>query len=259
VDDPIAGLLAEILIRRLVRRHGKGRLEPVAELVGLSVRTLQRYANGESTPPPRTLALLAQKAGISTSLLARLRRLLEAGQLAEAAELSADPDPLPPTLAAEVRAAALAALEETADLLHLEPAPAPWEETGKPRPEDRRRAEELWQRCLRIDDRDTRYRLVRESTAFHRWSFAERLALESAAAASPAEAVALAELAVEIARKVRGTPSWRARLEAHALLHLGNAYQRCHDLDRAHSAHSQARKLQDAFSPSDPPLLAEVL
>src|SRR5262249_260151 len=127
-----------------------------------------------------------------------------------------------------------------------------------PRPKDRHRAGELWQRFM-SQNREQRYRLVQESSAFWLWSFAERLADESrvAAADSPADSLELARLALEIARGVRGTSSARARVEAYALPHLGNALRVCNQLDQARAAFAQARRLQGAFSPSDPPLLDE--
>jgi transcriptional regulator with XRE-family HTH domain len=261
LDDPTAGLLAEVLVRRLLRRHREGRLERVAELVGLSARTLQRYMKGTSTPSQANLALLAREAGLSQPLLDRLQRALDAHRLAESAILAGEPAAIRQPFAAKLKAAVLEAVEEAGDLFHVEPAPEPWEDTGKPRPEDRRRADELWRRFTGFKNREDAYRLVRESTAFRHWSFAERLAHESAAAVatSAAEALALAELATEIARTVRGTPSWRARVEAYALSALGNACHARDDLDQARTAFAQARKLRSAFSPSDPPLLDESL
>ncbi|HYU33392.1 MAG TPA: hypothetical protein VEW48_14640, partial [Thermoanaerobaculia bacterium] len=161
--------------------------------------------------------------------------------------------------AAEVAGAVLEAIEEAGALLFVEPAPELWEGTGRPRPEDRDRADVLWQRLSRLD-RKQRARLVRESAAFRIWSLVERFAFESEAAAAdaPAEALELARHALEVARKIRGTASWRARVEALlALPYLGNALRVCNDLKPARAAFDQARKLRDALSPSDPPLLDE--
>jgi len=259
-NDPVAGLLGAVLVRRLRLRYGS--LERAAELVGLSRVTLWRYATGRLTPGQEILARLAEKAGIPRGQLERLRRLLDAQRFAEAGGLAGEPAATPrEPLAAELTAAVLEAIEEADALLTFEPAPEPWEETGRPRPEDRRRADELWQRLLPLDP-PQRYRLVRESAAFRIWSFVERLAFESedAAADAPAEALELARLAVELAREIRGTASWRARVEGLvALPYLGNAYRVCNELGPARAAFDQARKRRDAFSPSDPPLLDEGL
>jgi transcriptional regulator with XRE-family HTH domain len=205
--DPVAGLLGALFVTLLRLGHAKGSWKRLAELTGLSVRTLLRYAKGEVTPPPKTLALLARMVGVERPLLDRLQGALDAQRLAEAAGLPGEPASL--RAFAAVVAAAQQAVVEADALLAVELAPEPWEETGRPRPEDRARAAELWRRFLG-QDRDRRYALVRESTAFRLWSFAERLAQESEAAAadSPADALDLARLALEVARGVRGTPSW---------------------------------------------------
>lgn len=254
LEDPVAGLLGALFVRRLRLRHGDGNLDRVAELTGFSVRTLQRYEKGQAVPPPKTLALLAQKAGVSRRLLDRLQKTLQADRLTEAGRLGGGPGS--PRL--EVTAAALEAVEDMAGLLAVEPAPAPWEDTGKPRPEDRLRADELWRRFLG-QSRDQRYRLVRESSAFHVWSFAERLCHESEAAAadSPGEALELARLALEVARNIKGTASWHARMEAYPQPFVGNALRVCNELNPARAAFAEARKLQSAFSPDDPRLLDE--
>lgn len=260
MDDQIAGVLGAVFLRRLRLRYGG--LQQVAKHVGLSRRVLWSYEKGLSTPGPKILARLGEKAGISRGQLELLRRLLDAQRLAEAGGLAGEPAAVlsePPPLAAEVVAAVLAAVEEAGALLTLEPAPEPWEETGRPQPEDRSRADVLWQRLSPLDHKQ-RSRLVRESAAFRIWSLVERLAFESEAAAAddPAEALELARLALEVGRKIRGTASWRARVEGLlALPYLGNALRVCNDLAPARAAFNQARKLRDAFSPNDPPLLDE--
>jgi tetratricopeptide (TPR) repeat protein len=253
--DSVAKLLGAVFARGLRLRYG---LERAAGRVGLSARTLQRLENGESTPRPDTLALLAEKNGFSRRQVERLQAQLEAHELAEAGGLTGETALLPRSFADEIAAAVLEAVETAAEVMIIEPAPSPWEETGKPRSEDRRRADTLWQRFIN-QDRDERYRLVRESSAFRIWSFAERLSHESkdAAADSPAEALELARLAVEIARGVKGTAGWRARVEAYALPYYGNAHRVCNDLDQARAAFVEARKLRQAFSASDPKLLDE--
>ncbi len=257
LDEPVAGLLGALFVTLLRLGQAKGSWKRAAELTGLSVRTLLRYAKGEVTPPPKTLALLAHKVGVERPLLDRLQGALGAHRLARAAGMAAD-SATSHSLAAEVVAAAQHAVVEADALLAVELAPEPWEETGRPRPEDRARAAELWRRCLGLD-RDQRYRLIRESSAFRLWSFAERLVQESEAATadSPADALDLAQLALEVARGVRGTPSWRARVEADALTYVGNASRVGNELGQARAAFAQARKLQAAFSPNDPPLLDE--
>ncbi|HYU31853.1 MAG TPA: helix-turn-helix transcriptional regulator [Thermoanaerobaculia bacterium] len=256
--DPIAGILGAVFVRRLRLRHGG--LSKVATVVGMSRKALWSYEKGKRTPAPEILARLGEKAGISRGQLELLRRLLDAQRLAEAWGLAGERAAAPgEPLTAEIAEAVLMAIEEAGAFLTPEPAPEPWEDTGRPRPEDRSRADVLWQRLRRLDPKQ-RSRLVRESAAFRIWSLVERLCNESkvAAADAPADALELARLALEVARKIRGTASWRARVEALlALPHLGNALRVCNDLAPARAAFDRTRKLRDAFSPSDPPLLDE--
>jgi len=259
-DDPIAGVLGAVFVRRLRLRYGG--LTKVATIVGMSRRALWNYEKGKRSPAPEILARLGEKAGISRGQLELLRRLLNAQRLAEAWGLAGERAAAPgEPLTAEIAEAVLMAIEEAGAFLTPEPAPEPWEDTGRPRPEDRSRADVLWQRLSRLDPKQ-RSRLVRESVAFRIWSLVERLCDESKAVAAdaPADALELARLALEVARKVRGTASWRARVEALlALPILGNALRVCNDLTPARDAFDQAAKLRDAFSPSDPPLLDESL
>lgn len=261
MDDPIAELLGEVqmLVRRLRLRHG---LEQAAKLVGRSRWTFRRYEKGLTTPGPKMLARLGEMAGMPPGGLKRLRRLRDAQRLAKA-EARAGKRTAAPPLAAAVTAVVLKAIDEADAVLALEPAPEPWEDTGRPRPEDRGRAEELWRRLAPLD-RVQRSRLVRESAVFRIWSFVERLAYESEAATAdaPAEALELAQLALALARELRGAASWRARVEALlALPILGNALRVCNEFGPARAAFEQASevRLRDALSPSDPQLLDEGL
>ena len=111
----------------------------------------------------------------------------------------------------------------------------------------------LWQRFT-SRDRAQQKRLVRESAVFHTRSFCERLCDESEAVApdSPAEALAFAELAVDVARKVRGTASQRAATEAWALGHLGNARRVFgNDLDGADAEFRRVHRLLASCEPND--------
>jgi transcriptional regulator with XRE-family HTH domain len=120
VTDSVASLLAGVFVQRLRRRYG---LERAAELVGLTAKTLQRYGNGDATPPPRTLARLARQAGFSAPLLERLQGQLEAHHLAEAQGLAGEPSEGRP-FNAEIAAVIVEAAEEAAAVLAVEPAPA---------------------------------------------------------------------------------------------------------------------------------------
>jgi transcriptional regulator with XRE-family HTH domain len=242
-DDPKDLALAEALLVRLFRlREGKSQKE-LAEESGLSPRTLARLEQGDSKPRRETLNRLARAAGVPPPLVGRLLDLLRTWRTAESGRLPSFTETGPP--AGDITAALAETLKLADDLLALTPSPAPWEPADTPKPEDRRRAEVLWERFIRRD-RAQQSRLVRESTAFHLWSFSERLCQESreSVARSPTDALDLAQLALDVARQVRGTRSWRAHVEVNALLHLAEAQRACSQNGEAQAALSRIRQLR---------------
>lgn len=255
-DDPKDLALAEALLVRLLRLRGGKSQKEMAEESGLSPRTLARLEQGDSTPRRQTLNRIARAAGVPFPLVDRLLDLLRTWRTAESGHLPSSTETGSP--AGNITAALAETLKLADDLLAITPGPAPWEPGEAPRPEDRHRAEVLWERFIRRD-RAQQSRLVRESTAFHLWSFSERLCQESRAsvARSPADALDLAELALDVARRVRGTRSWRARVEAHALHHLAQAHQVCRHPEETATALNRMRQLGNAFSPDDPDLLGD--
>jgi len=105
-----------------------------------------------------------------------------------------------------------------------------------------------------------RLALVREVPDFQDWALCIRLCDESAAAApdSAAEARALAELAVEIARRVPGTPDWRSRVAGWAGAHLANALRVGGQIREADDEFARALTLWKAGAASEPGLLDSV-
>lgn len=215
-DDPRDSSLVASLLVRTIRRQHRGSLEEVARRLGLSEKTLRRWDRGTFGASPRNLARLAREAGYSPALVQGLVRLLGLLRLAEAeASPASSPDnPMDAPMDAEIAAAASTAAQEAHGLLPIEPSPDSWEEQP---------ADLLWSRYTSRDQEQQR-QLVRESSIFHTRSFCERLCRESVDVApdSPADALNLAELAVEVARKIRGTNSERAGWEAYARGHLAN-------------------------------------
>jgi len=123
--------------------------------------------------------------------------------------------------------------------------------------EARRQAPLLWNRLRRLPHA-RRLLLVREKEEFHNWALCVRVADESlkAAADVAAKAVELAELGLEIARRVRGGQEWRWRTEGWARFHLGNAL-RVANGPKAADELAQAKKLWADGAPGDPGLLNE--
>jgi len=120
----------------------------------------------------------------------------------------------------------------------------------------RRRAVELWARLAPYPHALKRA-LVLEGREFQNWALCELVCAESAKAAadSAEDALALAELAVLIARLVEGTPGWRARLEGYAGIHHANALRVTGDLTRAKQTIAPALRLWDSGAANDPGIL----
>ena len=107
---------------------------------------------------------------------------------------------------------------------------------------------------------EARLALIREVADFQDWALCVLVCDESAAAApdSATEARTLAELAVEIARRVPGTPGWRSRVEGWAGAHLTNAFRVGGQIRQADDEFARALALWEAGASSDPGLLDPV-
>jgi len=107
---------------------------------------------------------------------------------------------------------------------------------------------------------DARLALVRSVAEFQDWALAVALSDESEAAAanSADEALALADLAVEVARRVPGDAGWRSRVEGRAAAHLANAWRVAGKLPAADAELVRALRLWEAGAASDPGLLDPV-
>jgi transcriptional regulator with XRE-family HTH domain len=128
----------------------------------------------------------------------------------------------------------------------------------QPSPEDRKEAAELWRRMKRHDARLRRI-IIDVSSEFRNWALCERLGLESLRLArrTPREGMELAELALVLARRIRGDQIWRRRLRGFALACLGNAHLAQGDRVRAEEALAQARRLWEAGTASGTEILDE--
>ena len=106
---------------------------------------------------------------------------------------------------------------------------------------------------------ERRRTLVEVFPEFRTWGVAVRLCEASvrAAAHRAEEALALAELACRIARRVEEAPGWRSRLEGYCLAHLGNTRRVANDFDGADETFTRAWERWRAGGDADPPLLEE--
>jgi len=132
-------------------------------------------------------------------------------------------------------------------------------EVGEPTERDRERAEDLWFRLADLDDRQRRL-LIDLSPAFHLWALALRIgeASTEAACEQPADALALAELAVEIADRALGPKAFVVQVQALARGPIGNAHRVAGDLDAARTAFAEARQLWPGGAPAVSELLSQV-
>lgn len=180
----------------------------------LSRPTLDRFAAAARQPPEAVdLLLLVHRVLTSTSGLPRNK----ASVLSRAvlAAMTAGAEAARRTLAAASQEVEAKAAEETAARL--------WERLKRYAPEERRE-------------------LVGAFPAFRSWALAVRICEASirAAANRPEEALDLAELAVEIARRIPGDPGWRSRVEGYCWAHVGNARRVANDHARANAGFNRA-------------------
>lgn len=111
---------------------------------------------------------------------------------------------------------------------------------------ERQRADFLWRKLLRRTPAQ-RLMLVEDAGEYRSWALCERVCFASIEAAPnhPREALALAELAVHIAKLAPGEAASRRNLEGYALVHLSNAWRVCNDLHAMETTIARALKLWD--------------
>jgi len=122
--------------------------------------------------------------------------------------------------------------------------------------EDRRRAEELWER-LKGRSSSARIALVEENADYQVWALVPKLCEVSvrAAASDAGQALELAELALRVAERVSGEAAWRSLLAGYAWAHVANARRVAGHLPAAEAAFRSAWQLWTAGSAADVGLL----
>ena len=231
------------------------RHDQFAKQVGLSAAQVSLYRHGISIPRPQTMARMADGVGLplewveamtADSMFLRGRRTGPAGDRAG--------DDSAATLARHLvgqLAPQIAALRSEA------PEPPPLPPSLEQAATDREEAARRWALIEPLTAAE-RSSIVLEIPGFQSWALVERLCAQSTAAIEkPAEAVALARLAVKLARRVRTTQGFRDRLMGYALLHSAAALTSTNDLPRAREARARGKRLFDAGRAEDPGLLDE--
>jgi len=232
--------------------------DQLAEVTGLTPAQISLYRHGHTVPRAKTRAQMAQGAGLplawveavaADAILLRGRGPGPAG--AEPAEVVIEAlgrdlmGRLAPRLAA-LRAAPAAA----------PPAPPALERA----PAERAEAAELWREIEPLTAAE-RKAILPAIPAFHRWAFVELLCARSDQAAphAPEDALALARLAAQLARRVEASLGFRDRLIGYSLLHEGNALRVMSDLPRSRGSITRGARLFAAGRDADPGLLDEAI
>ncbi len=261
VDENLFRL--EAVIVRLLLSIPEWSQARLAAESGIDQSLISRFQRGTRIPPPEVLNQLAQAVGWSLPFVAhlatavvRVRELRNAPPLSDFGAITVDAVYHRVALQVEAGMAEIGRLI-WADAERRKRAPR-----GEPAASDHEVAEDLWLRLADLDANDRRL-LIDFSPVFHLWSFALRLAEESARAAGeraqdPArrtEAVELARLALDVAEKCEVPTSFLACLRAYALGHLAHARRAAGEAKAAKTSWQEAWTLWR----DDDPHTAELL
>ncbi|MFL6192699.1 MAG: helix-turn-helix domain-containing protein, partial [Thermoanaerobaculia bacterium] len=221
---------ARALALQYLRAQAGWSQKDLAERMGLKdVKQISRYENGSKSLRLERLHALAAAAG---STAEAVEILLVVHELIASASAASSP------MERRRQRAALAVGAAVAEQVRRALAGARREVEGKA---ERARAEGFWERLKRGAPEERR-QAVCTFPEYGSWALAVRACEASirAAANRPGEALELAELALEIARRVPGDSGWRSRVEGFCWAHVGNARRVANDLAGANTAFSQA-------------------
>jgi tetratricopeptide (TPR) repeat protein/DNA-binding XRE family transcriptional regulator len=231
---------------------------------GVPESSISRYENGKTTPSPKTWTKLCAAVGLSCAAVDEILRpalrkvltLLEGiapGMIGRSLLEAEDwTDELLRALSAIQRPTIALVVEEVMAV------GGPWGRDRPPTPADRLEAPGLWA-VLRDSSAAERELLLEEAREYWSWAVCELACAESVTAASHSaeRALELAELSIEIARRVLGNDLWCRRLLGFAGAHLGNARRAHGKLQESEEAFLQALPHWKAGASADPGLLNE--
>jgi tetratricopeptide (TPR) repeat protein len=235
-----------LVLLRYLKDWDQAGLSQALEIAASRISVLDR---GLRPVPWETLKTAAVKVGFPTYLLDFAVDLLRSFVVAARGRSRADR-----ALAQATVAELFLLLREVADLV-LAPLDAR-KVVRPPVPEDRAEAERLWERLERRSPAE-RLLVVEEAREFQTWALCERVAVESVAKAPnhPHEALALAELALQLAERVPGDAAWRSRLAGLGWSTVSNARRILEEIDGADEALTRAYQLWEAGALGDRGLL----
>ena len=163
-------------------------------------------------------------------------------QAAKAGSGSAGPEP---PLVVPASAPSIAAMLEEAE----ERLGRAGEERAATRAAEREQARGPWERLKKLESFDEMVLVARSSKELQTWAVVELICEESARVASgddPERARNLAELAVEVAGRIRATDAWRQRVRGFAMAHLANALHAAGESDAAREPMEEAERLWES-------------
>jgi transcriptional regulator with XRE-family HTH domain len=124
------------------------------------------------------------------------------------------------------------------------------EERAATRTAEREQARGPWERLKALGSFDEMVLVARSAKELQTWAVVELICEESARAAASAESTEharnLAELAVEIAGRIRASEGWRQRVRGFAMAHLANALKSAGNLDAARETMEEAERLWES-------------
>lgn len=233
-----------LAVMRTARWWKKNRL---AQALGWKPGTLYDYESGKDTPSRSVLERAAAVMGYGPVFVDHALAFLRKADASQAPGAAGDAD-----RAAEREIDRIA----TGFSLELESFMSDLLRRSRRRVrafEERQAARSLWARLVSCSAKE-RQAIVREGRRFQSWALSELLCDESLKAApdNADRAVELADLAVLVAGLARGGGAERARIQAYALMHSGNA-QRVHGrLPAADTAFREAAERWKAGGSHDP-------
>ncbi|MES1243480.1 MAG: helix-turn-helix transcriptional regulator [Acidobacteriota bacterium] len=240
---------AQLKVRMLRALSGQSQKEfeqatKVANVTGME--------NGQRHPTAAQIALMCESLGISTddceTLLQDYEARVARHQAAKAGSGSAGPEP-PLVMPANAQGTqGIASILEEAEA-RLGRA---GEERAATRAAEREQAKGPWERLRRLESFDEMVLVARSSKELQTWAVVELICDESARMASAGDresagrARNLAELAVEVAGRIRATDAWRTRVRGFAMAHLANALHASGEGDLARETMEEAERLWEA-------------
>jgi len=234
----------------------------LAEKSGVPNSSICRYEQADQIPSRRTVQRIGDAVGVPLPVIEN--DLHPAHRRAVAARwrgdlVAEDPDALVEALLDGLAAVVRPEVRRAVEALR-EHAVGPWAVDAAPSAADREGAPELWAELWASSPEDRRL-LLDETREFRSWPVCEQACAASLKAApdSAAQALEMAELAVEIAERMSGKELFRQRMKGFAGLHLGTAQRVAGQLKVGGSTFDKALALWKNGAPADPGLLDEAL